>query len=82
MTEVKLKQPFVISYSLGATINLGNYETMRVNVGLSVPIYDGNRVDEVFEKVIQKVEAILQKKVEEYSKTKQKDELPLILEEL
>lgn len=68
MSEIKVKYPIVVSFNAGATLNMGNYQSVRINVGLSVPVYDAEKVDVAYEKVIKKVEKILEKKVEEYTK--------------
>lgn len=83
MEEIKLRQPIVITFNAGATINIGNFQSVRVTVGLSVPVYDAKKVDETYEKVVKKVERWLEKKIEDYSKntaTKITDEI--LVEEL
>lgn len=83
MSEIKVKYPIVISFNAGATINTGNFQSIRVNVGLSVPVYDSKNVDIMYEKVIKKVEKVLEKKIEEYTKTMgAKIDENIILEEL
>lgn len=42
--------------SLGRTINLGNYETYRVDVSLESDIPAGRKVEEIFDAVQKKVE--------------------------
>lgn len=68
MNEVKVKQPIIVSFNAGATLNIGNYQSIRLNVGLSVPVYDVSKVDMAYEKVIKKVEKVLERKIEEYTK--------------
>lgn len=65
---VEHKMPCVVSYSLGATINIGNYESLKVNIGLSVPVTDPKNIPKAYKKVIAQVEKLLEKKVDEYSK--------------
>lgn len=62
--EVIHKFPITVSYSMGATINLGNYETVRVQCGLSIPIYDGKKFDSAKQKVTEIVEEWLYEEVE------------------
>lgn len=31
------QEPVYVNYKLGATLNIGNYESLRVDVGLTVP---------------------------------------------
>lgn len=50
--QVKVKlfatQPAQIKYSIGGTVNIGNFESVRVDVSISVPCYR-EEIDEVFE---------------------------------
>lgn len=58
-------EPAYVNYSEGATINVGNYQSVRVDVGISLPCYIeeindafikakeivGKRIDEEIEKI-------------------------------
>ncbi|MEM0324926.1 MAG: hypothetical protein QXW35_03435 [Candidatus Aenigmatarchaeota archaeon] len=72
--EIIVKQPIVISYSLGATINIGNYQSIRVNVGVQLPIYNKEKFDEAYSRLQQKVETLLEKEIEKYVKKYTKSE--------
>lgn len=80
---IKVKQPIIVSFNAGATVNVGNYQSVKVNVGLSVPIYDPAKIDITYQKITKKVEKMLEAKIDEYVKAhspKQMDEL--VLEDL
>lgn len=81
--EIKVRHPIIVSFNAGATVNVGNYQSVKVNVGLSIPIYNHNNIDATYHKIAKKVEKMLEAKIEEYTKAyapKQADEL--ILEDL
>jgi len=52
--------PATVSVKAGITINLGNYESGRVDVMLSMPCYPGE-VDEIYEEVKQWVDNRLER---------------------
>lgn len=56
--------PATVSVKGGATINLGNYESARIDVMLSVPCYV-EEIDEIFEKVKVWVDEKLAKEYQE-----------------
>lgn len=58
------KFPITVSYSLGATINIGNYESVRVQCGLSIPVYDSKKFKTVKQKATEIVEEWLNEEVE------------------
>ena len=51
-----------VSVGMGATINTGNYESLRVDVGVSLPCNPSD-VDAVYEALHQKVENLLKERV-------------------
>lgn len=57
-----------VTLSLGWTRNLGNFESLRVDVGLSLPVKHGETVDATFEKVYVKLEQKLIEYVNRASK--------------
>lgn len=67
-------RPFIsatanVSVNAGATVNLGNYESARINVMLSMPCYP-EEIDEVFEKAKEWVDIRLGKEVKELKTTR------------
>lgn len=67
MSDIKVRHPIIISFSAGATLNIGNYQSVKVNLGLSVPVYDAKKIDETYLKIVKKIEKLLDMKVEEYT---------------
>ena len=66
-------RPFVtnpanISVKAGATVNLGNYESARVDVMLSVPCYV-EEIDEVYEQTKDWVDRMVKKEYDELSRS-------------
>jgi hypothetical protein len=62
--EIKLNYPAVVSYSATATITY-NYQSFKIQVGLSMPVYDVNSLDETYNKLVEFVEKRLNEKVGE-----------------
>lgn len=54
-----------ISVTLGYTLNLGNFESLRVDLGIVDARRDGETVDQAFERVYEFVETKLSDKVKE-----------------
>jgi len=73
MSEIKVKQPIVLSLTAGKTINIGNYESIRVSVGLSVPIYSPDKLNSIYEKVSKKVEKLLDTEIKKAEKKHKKE---------
>jgi len=44
MSKIKLEVPITISVSMGATINIGNYESRKVSIGISYPVEDKKKI--------------------------------------
>ena len=42
------KPPVYLEFTVGRTLNQGNYESARINVGMTIPCYL-EEIDEVFE---------------------------------
>ena len=59
----------VVRISGGATVNMGNYQTSRVEVGIEVPCYP-EEVPEVYRTVQATVEAKLKAEIDELMKQK------------
>lgn len=53
-------EPAYVNYSEGATINVGNYQSVRIDVGISLPCY----VEEIDDAFI-KAKEIVSKKIDE-----------------
>jgi len=64
-----LIHPYVVTYSVGVTINTGNYESQRIMMGLSVPIYEAKKVKPTLRKIQEIVDKELKRRVEEVRKT-------------
>jgi hypothetical protein len=62
------EDPTMVECSLGMTVNLGNYEFLRVDVGLNYPC-NKDEIDATYEKVFSIVGAELFKRVEEARST-------------
>lgn len=64
--EVKLfiTEPAVVKAGAGMTINIGNYESLRVDAGVELPCY-AEEVEEAHRQAFKMTEAILFAKVEE-----------------
>ena len=56
-----------ITVALGYTLNLGNFQSLRVDLGIEDQRRDGETVGEAFERVYEFVEAKLAEKVAEAS---------------
>ena len=56
-----------ITVALGYTLNLGNFQSLRVDLGIEDSRRDGETVNEAFERVYEFVEAKLAEKVAEAS---------------
>lgn len=56
-----------VIYSVGVTLNIGNYESVRMQVGLERSCLEEDE-DKVFEKVFNKVEKLAKKKIEQFRK--------------
>jgi hypothetical protein len=56
-----------INVTLGYTLNLGNFQSLRVDLGVVDSKRDGENINEAFERVYSFVEAKLADKVKEAS---------------
>lgn len=59
----------VVRISGGATVNMGNYQTSRIEVGIEMPCYP-EEVPEVYRTLQQTIEAKLKFEVDELMKAK------------
>ena len=60
-----------INVTLGYTLNLGNFQSLRIDLGVVDTRRDGENIEQAFERVYSFVEAKLTEKINE-----SKDELP------
>ncbi len=58
--------------SVGMTINLGSFESARVDAGITVPVETGGTEDEAFEYGWDKVLSEVRKKAKDIKSTKEK----------
>ena len=56
-----------INVTLGYTLNLGNFQSLRIDLGVVDSRRDGENINEAFERVYSFVEAKLGEKVKEAS---------------
>ncbi len=57
-------EPAYVNYSEGATINVGNYQSVRVDVGITLPTYV-EEIEGAFEKAKQIVSERINKEIDE-----------------
>ena len=60
----KEKQYAEVSVSLGSTLNMGDFESLRIHVGITYPC-EPKDIDKTFEIVSKRVENMLKKKIKE-----------------
>ncbi len=56
-----------VTVSLGYTLNLGNFQSLRIDLGIEDSRRDGENISEAFERVYEFVEDKLAEKVKEAS---------------
>ena len=56
-----------VTVTLGYTLNLGNFQSLRIDLGVTDSRRDGENINEAFERVYSFVEAKLGEKVKEAS---------------
>ena len=54
-----------VSVTLGYTLNLGNFQSLRLDLGVTDSRRDGENTDQAFERVYQFVESKLTQKISE-----------------
>jgi hypothetical protein len=59
-----------VSVTLGFTMNLGNFESIRFDYGLKAHVRDGETYDEAFDRISQTVEARLLARIKEEQDSK------------
>lgn len=64
MSKIKLEVPITIQVSMGATVNIGNYESRKVSIGISYPVEDSKNIKPSIEKLKAFVKKQLDKEVE------------------
>lgn len=52
-----------IEGALSKTVNLGNYESMKIHVGLSADLIDGENLEDAYDKLFSDVEKQLMKEI-------------------
>lgn len=57
-----------VTVTLGYTLNLGNFQSLRVDLGIEDSRRDGENINDAFERVYKFVEDKLTEKVQEASK--------------
>ena len=67
MTEIVSNDSTKINVALGYTLNLGNFQSLRVDIGVVDNRRDGETVNDAFERVYSFVENKLSEKVAEAS---------------
>lgn len=60
-----LVEPAYVRVNAGMTKNMGNYESLRIDVSLTVPCYT-EEVDRVFPRVAERVSVFLQEELKNY----------------
>lgn len=58
-------EPAYVRVNAGSTKNLGNYESLRVDVSITVPCYP-EEIDDVFPRVADEVAALLDDELKKY----------------
>lgn len=71
MREEMQNEQTKINVTLGYTLNLGNFQSLRIDLGIEDSRRDGETIDEAFNRVYSFVEFKLAEKVNE-----SKDEIP------
>lgn len=61
-----------LKYSVCLTINLGNYESAKIEVGESIDIEDGDDVKKEMARMIKRVKAVAEAEAEEVKATPNK----------
>jgi hypothetical protein len=56
-----------VNVTLGYTLNLGNFQSLRIDLGINDSKRDGENINEAFERVYSFVESKLAEKVKEAS---------------
>ena len=56
-----------VNVALGYTLNLGNFQSLRIDLGVEDSKRDGEKIDEAFERVYSFVESKLAEKIKEAS---------------
>lgn len=52
-----------VTYNVDATVNLGNFENVKPHFGMTVTLEDGEKPDEVFNKIKTFVDGLLEDEV-------------------
>ena len=57
----------VVGVSIGSTLNMENYESLRVDVWLSAPVEDGETIQQAYQRVTKTVDETLQEIIQQYT---------------
>lgn len=60
------KEAPVVGVSIGTTLNMGDYESLRVDVWLTDTVSEKETVEQAYARVVKTVDTTLQKIVEQY----------------
>lgn len=61
-----LEQAPTVGVSIGTTLNMGDYESLRVDTWLTDSVHDNETVEQAYDRVVQVVDSTLQKIVSQY----------------
>ena len=61
-----LEQAPVVGVSIGTTLNMGDYESLRVDTWLTDRVRDNETVEQAYDRVVQVVDSTLQRIVSQY----------------
>lgn len=75
MSKVKMEVPITVSVSMGATVNIGNYESRRITVGVSYPVDDKKKLGIVMKNIKKYVKDELEKEIEKLKKEQEINKL-------
>lgn len=67
-TRRKMSEKTTVTVNLGYTLNLGNFQSLRVDLGCTDYVRDGENVDLAMERVYTFVESKVVEKIEEAKK--------------
>lgn len=79
MAEIKVKHPILLSYSAGATVNMGNYNSVRKTIGITIPI-ENQSIDKAFQVLIKKIDSMLEAEISKLQSEANVDDIQIIEE--
>jgi|GEM_PF-2174333 len=66
--KITHEYPILLSVQMGATINMGNYESKKISLGITYPVYEENAVVGIKKQLEKFIEKEINKKVKELKK--------------